>query len=220
MKIYFLFIFCIFHFSLSQEIYYYSIEDTFEYVDSQGLSVEEYQEIIDNLINLFKNAYAFYDIAKNPPQPYENYHTIVDIEKELKKIDLDDISKYEFYRRIAKTLSDLKDSHISILFKDNITDFDTFYLTSPFESFNIEPYGEEGEEIPKIFISCVDDSILEENFINGDTLRRICEEYSNIPVKSINDEDPFEDKQPFNEEESSDEDEHSKEIINKYNLLT
>ena len=148
---------------------------------------------MDNLIKLFKNAYAFYDIAKNPPQPFENYHSIVDIEKRFKEIKIDDISKYEFYRRIASSLSDLKDSHIRLLFNDNVTDFSEFELTGPFESFDIEPYeDEDGNEVPRIFINCLDDSILEEYFENGITLQRICDEYSDsIPVQSINGQDPF-----------------------------
>ena len=196
MKIYFLLILYLLYFNVKSEedVYFYTIDEVFEYIDSQSLDTDEYQEILDNLIKLFKNSYAFYDIAKNPPQPYEDYHSIVDIEQRLKEIDINDISKYEFYRRIASALSDLKDSHIRILFNDNVTDFGEFYLTSPFESFDIKPYeDEEGNEEPKIFISCLDDSILEDYFDDGVNLRRICDEYSDIiPIKTINGIDPFE----------------------------
>ena len=79
-----------------ENYYYYPINDVFQYLEGQGLDDQEYQSIIDSLRIIFANSYAFYDIAKNPPQPSKNYHPIVDIERKLKEITPSDTNSVIF----------------------------------------------------------------------------------------------------------------------------
>ena len=171
--------------SLEQE--FYPVEDVFTYLDSQGLEDFEYQEILSNLSLIFKNSYAFYDIAKNPPQPDfdENYHSSVDIGKRFSEIDTTDINFYEFYRRITDALADLRDPHIQFSFTD--WEFPEFLVTVPFE-YVIAP---DSEDRPKIFVNCLENEILMEFEYGMDIIDK-CSDLAEIPVKSINGLDPFE----------------------------
>ena len=126
MKVYYQLIalICLIISCFSLQYNYYSVDELFTYLDNQGLEDEEYQEILEKISKIFSNSYAYYDIAKKPPQPYQNYHSVVDIQKKLEEIETKDINSYEFYRRISYALSDLKDPHIR-LFMQN---FDFQYI--------------------------------------------------------------------------------------------
>ena len=171
-------------FSMQEDHFYEINDDLYTYLDLQGYeNEEEYIYILKNLSIIFENSYAFNDISKNPPQPdfNEDYHKRVNITNILNNINITDINAYEFYRRIAIALSDLRDAHIQILF--NEFEFKDFFLVSPFE-FYIGEYNNQ----PKIFIDC-DEAIVSEYsdpFINS-----MCEGYLSFPVKSINGKDPF-----------------------------
>ena len=170
--------------SLKQELY--EVSDVSTYLDSQGLEDDEYQQILSNLDIIFKNSYAFYDIAKNPPQPYfdNNYHSTVNIGERFKEIDTTDINFYEFYRRVTDALSGLRDPHIIFSFTDWV--FPEFYVTSPLDYVIDADF----EGNPKIFATCLEEDtvILFEDGIN---IIDKCLEISDSPVKSINGQDPF-----------------------------
>ena len=164
---------------------YYSVDELFSYLDNQGLEDEEYQEILEKISKIFANSYAFYDISKNPPQPFENYHSVVDIQKRLKQIETHDINSYEFYRRVLYTLSDLKDPHIRLFMED--FDFKYFYIVGPFEYYIKEHQGKQ-----RLFVNCEQDSALSEFEVeNNVDLLEFCLN-NEAPVKSINNLDPFE----------------------------
>ena len=167
-------------------IYYNSIDEVYKYLDLDRLSDNDYQEILEKISIIFSNSYAFNEISKNPPQPYKNYHSIVDIQTRLKKIDTKNINSFEFYRKLLYSLSDLKDDHIRIFMNDFI--FNNFYIVGPF-NYYIKEY--EGQ--PRLFAECETDNVLinfeDENEIDIITY---CENENEKPIKSINNMDPFE----------------------------
>ena len=165
---------------------FYPIDDVYEYLDIQGFEDEEnFIYILKNLSIIFENSYAFNDISKNPPQPdfSDDYHKTVNIANIFNNINTTNINAYDFYKKIAIALSDLRDAHIQLLF--NEFEFKDFFLVSPFE-FYIAEYNKQ----PRIFIICDEDIVSgyeeEKTWISG-----ICEGYSRFPVKSINGKDPF-----------------------------
>ena len=173
--------------SFSLQDRYYDIEEVFEYLDEQGYNTEEeYNEVIRNISKIFKDSYAFYDISKNPPQPFfdKDYHSKIDIQEKLNEIDVSNINSYELYRRIMTVLSELRDAHIVISFLD--FDFKEFYVTSPFDYV----IGADENGKPRIFVECIDSII--DYFDDSYNIKSICDGYTSLPVETINGQDPFE----------------------------
>ena len=172
---------------INGDLYYNSVDDVFEYFEGQFLEDSDYQEIIDNLLKIFADSYAFYDISKNPPQPLPNYHSIVDIQKNLKEINVENLNAYEFYRRLSNVLSSLKDSHIRIFMND--FDFEEFFILGPFY-YSVKEFN--GEQ--RLFAKCLDDEDIIAEFEVEDEvdLLELCYHIDEIPIKTINDKDPFE----------------------------
>ena len=171
-------------YSLKDEGYLYYVDQIFAYFDTLEYGEQEYKEILDSLSKIFENSYAFNDIAKNPPQPFKNYHSIVDIQEELNEINIKDIKNaYDFFRKISKVLSELKDPHIRLFFNDYL--FNYFFIVGPFNYIIREI-----DNRPRIIVQCV--SFANSFPVKGDTsLLDFCYNYNNYPVKSINGLDPF-----------------------------
>ena len=181
-----------------EEVYYYTIDEVYsEHFSLYRLEEADYKEIIQSLSKIFLNSYAFNEISKSPPQPYfdNNYYKIVNIQEKLESIDcsIPELNMYEFYLKIMEILSDLKDMHIKISFKEN--NFDKFALVNPFNYvFELDENGE-----TKIYFDgCIDlDLIPDINKLeNNQEIRAFCEEHSDyidypIRIKSINNLDPF-----------------------------
>ena len=168
--------------------YIYSPSDIIDYINGKiEYSEEDYKLFIKLLSNSFSDVYAFNDLSKNPPQPdfNSNYHEKVDIQKELNEIDLNEITPYEFYRKIWQILSKLKDQHIQIKWK--ALNLDKFLILGPLD-FSMK---EDEDGNIKIYGECIEDNQLED-FYNGNQISEICQYYSDTPIKSINDMDPFE----------------------------
>ncbi len=166
----------------------YSPSDVIDYINEKiEYTKDDYKSFIEYLSNTFSDVYTFNDIVKNPPQPSfdSDYHEKVDIQKELNEIDLDDITPYEFYRKIWTILSKLKDQHIQMKWKP--LKLDEFIILGPID-FSIK---EDEDGNIKIYGECIEDSQLED-FENSNTISEICEYYSDTPIKSINNMDPFE----------------------------
>ena len=136
---------------------------------------------------IFENSYAFNDIAKNPPQPSKNYHSIVDIQEQLKEIELKDIKDaYDFFRKIFIILADLKDPHLRMFF--NQCYFNYFFIIGPFDYY-IKEY--EGKQ--RIFAECLSNDIVSYFEKVGEiSVLEFCKNYNYYPIKSINGKDPFE----------------------------
>ena len=190
--------FCFFDYSYEQveEVYHYSIEDVYDnYINQYSLPEDDYEYIIKNISKIFLNSYAFNEISKNPPQPNfnKNYYQLLDIQEKLENIDctIQDLNMYDFYRQIMEILSELKDMHIRINFKDN--NFDKFALVIP---INFAIQLDQNNE-PQIFFDGCIDNIDDLSVIDNKALiTEFCynhNDYLDNPIKiiSINDQDPF-----------------------------
>ena len=174
-----------------EEYYYYTVDDLFEYLDTEGFEDIENQCIIGNLSKIFSDSYAFNEISKNPPQPSfkKDYHATVDIQERFKNIDTKDSNIFNFYRNITYALSDLKDSHIRIFFKNN--DIEEFNIFSPFYFY----IGKTEEGTIRMYADCQYEENMYNNFEVEDKdfdLASFCLYHNDAPVKSINNKDPFE----------------------------
>ena len=143
------------------------------------------QMVISNIIGLL-DTYIYNDISKNPPQipGYQNYHQRVDLKEELNKISMDNRKLYEFYQNIKKVLASPKDLHITF-FQNEIGSYCAFL---PFK-FVIKKYN--GEQ--RVFIA-------KNKFFNlfDENIQKLVNSNLNIPLKKINDIDPFDYIQNFN----------------------
>lgn len=170
----------------------YDPEDFIDYINNKEiLSKEGYDSIINYLINIFNDVYAFNEVSINPEQPsiQNDYHNKIDIFMNFveirDKINNNEINKpYDFYRELMTKISELKDSHIQINW--NLLNLKSFIILSPVE-FNIKEI--DGE--PKIFISCLSEDFAE--FMDEDInmVLESCENNIDSPVKLINGQDPF-----------------------------
>ena len=72
------------------EYYYYTLDELFEYLDTEGFEDIENQYIIGNLSKIFSDSYAFNEISKNKSQPSfkKDYHSTEDIQERFKNIDI------------------------------------------------------------------------------------------------------------------------------------
>jgi len=173
------------------DYYYYTVDETFEYLDTEGFEDIENQCIIGNLSKIFSDSYAFNEISKNPPQPSfkKNYHTTVNIQERFKNINTKDSNIFNFYRNITYALSDLKDSHIRIFFKNN--DIEEFNILSPFYFY----IGKTEKGDIRMYADCQFNEEMYNNFEVEDKdfdLALFCLYHNKAPVKSINNKDPFE----------------------------
>ena len=160
----------------------YDPEDFIDYINNKEiLTKDEYNSIINYLINIFNDAYAFNEVSINPEQPsiQNDYHNKIDIFMNFveirDKINNNEINKpYDFYRELMTKISELKDSHIQINW--NLLNLKSFIILSPVE-FNIKEI--DGE--PKIFISCLSEDFAE--FMDED-INMVLEScyHNNVPL--------------------------------------
>ena len=187
MKAYIFILIGLFYFSYSQ-YYYYNPKEIFNYFDDYRLTNNEKKDILGNITKIFRNSYAFYDIAKNPPQPYPNYHKTIDIQDKLINLNVNDLNTYNFYSNLSKFISDLKDPSNFITFGSNELRLQDFYFLSPFE-YKVKEY--QGKQ--RIFAVCKDENIISEFSLKGKYVSELVEYCKNIkyPIKTINGIDPF-----------------------------
>ena len=133
--------------------------------------------------------YIYLDIAKNPPEfkDYPNYHhRKVDLKDEIGKISTKNRKFYEFNQEIQKIILTTRDLHFLIESYETNKKirYDQYYAYLPF-NFVIKKFGENNE--PRIFITKREKSFkdFEEN------VQKFVESHLDIPVKSINDIEPF-----------------------------
>ena len=182
--------------SLSQYDYIYEPIDVINYINKENqMDAEDLESIIDYLIDIFNDAYAFNEISINPPQPSLNndYHKKVDIYSSLtkikEKIRNNEITKvYDFYSEISYSISQLKDCHIQINW--NQLNLDEFFVIAPINFIIREE--ENGE--PKLYANCLSDDFLVDINLPLDFDENILEECDNnseFSIQSINDKNPF-----------------------------
>ena len=159
------------------------------------MDAEDLESIIDYLLDIFNDAYAFNEISINPPQPLfdDDYHKKVDIYLSLteikEKVRNNEITEaYDFYSNISYSISQLKDCHIQINW--NQLNLDEFFVIAPINFIIREE--ENGE--PKLYANCLSDDFLVDINLPLDFDENILEECDNnseFSIQSINDKNPF-----------------------------
>ena len=112
-----LFFFSIFNLSFNIELC--QPREIINYLEKSIASQKDLEIIKEGISNLLSDLYAFYEIAKNPPQPSfdPNYHNKVDLKKEINNIQTQNRSLYNFYQDILKILTKTRDGHFFFIQK-------------------------------------------------------------------------------------------------------
>ena len=179
--------------SFSQYEHIYNLDEVINYINKEKMEKEDLILIINYLIDIISETYAFYEISAEPPQPdfKKDYHSKVDIlsdfrelQEKIEKIETDEFEIYNFYRGIISIISKLKDSHIEINW--NLLNLDDFFIIAPIEFIIKEING-----IPKIFPNCIDEVFIYCDDHEVSEALELCENYKNSPIKTINGNNPF-----------------------------
>ena len=191
--------------------YIYESEDIINFINNENLGKEYLNDIIDNIIKTFNDAYAFNDISKNPPQPsfQTDYFNKIDINQRLNeikdKINNDEITeKYDFYRELNIAFSELKDSHIILIW--NLLNIEDYTIIAP-----IEFYTKQVDNEIKIFANCLDsdDDYFSDNGIDIAEELDLCDQNKDNPILSINNQNPFDFINNFGQQFLSTKNEHA-----------
>ena len=147
------------------------------------ISEENCTIAIDNLKKLFKEAYIYTDIKKNPPN--KEYFGTVDIIEELGNINVTNRTYYDFYRDIKRILGKIRDGHLNIVAYKSPNGYDLRRMSMclPFR-FNIKG---ESRSDAKIYISKYDDCF---DYFD-DSVKYFVLNHIYIPLVEINGTDPF-----------------------------
>ena len=152
----------------------------------EEISEENCTKIIDNLKDVLE-IYIYIDIAQNPPDipNYPNYHhKPVDLREELDKIPKSNRKFYEFYQDIQRVLCITKDLHFNIYAHATPQGipFAQYEVKLPF-NFEIK---KDNNNDYRVYIKKND------NYNNiSDTEKKFLDSHLDIPLKAINDMDPF-----------------------------
>ena len=174
----------------NQEIklsYYYvsnPLEDLYEDLEEDYIN-----SVISNLTSILE-AYAYIEIAQNPPQP-ENIsdynHKPIDLIESLNKIERKNVKFYDFYRKLREILGTVRDLHFRIFGANTPKGIKLDQITAclPFSFYVATDENNNPKMYIKYFESCgVFFSQEEKNFIK--------EKSEKIALKYINNKDPFE----------------------------
>ena len=156
-----------------------------QFSDIDPLLDEELTEIycnkvIKNFQDLFE-IYVYSDIAKNPPN---DVHEKININERLSKISTKNRYFYEFYQDIETIIGAVKDRHLNIVGEKTPKGIPLvqYFAHLPF-NFKIKQFGDDY----RIFIE------KNKNFIKkfDKNVQTFVENHKDIPLKYINDMDPF-----------------------------
>ena len=172
------------NYSLSQK--YYTIDEIYQIFDDLKTNEKDLEVIVDCLSSTFSEAYAYNQIAKNPPQPDFNssYHEKVDIQNELKNINLKNVSMYKFYQDIKLLFDRLGDQHLGINIKNFIVT--NMHFSDPLK-LNIKEY----DNKTRMFAESKVSSYEEKYYRNYETIFNIIKNNVDVPITTINGKDPF-----------------------------
>ena len=133
-------LFFIFLFDFSASNYIYPKEIIFSTLNSLNENQETMKSIIDQISSTFNEAYTFNEISKNPPQPEynKNFYNKINLQEQLKNINTNNISKYQFYQEIRKIIDSLGDYHVSMKLYNSYP-FELLYFADPL-IFKIKHY--------------------------------------------------------------------------------
>ena len=164
--------------------YAYDSSKVIEYLSKTSLNEYVYRVLKRSFALSFMDAYAYNEIAVNPPQPNfdNNYFQKVDIQKSIYAINQTDINVYKFYQELKNRIADIKD--LQFKFQTEYKAFkilNELILACPID-FTIKK-----TEKPELFC------IINEQFIKLYPQNVTDEIKANLdtPISSINGKDPF-----------------------------
>jgi hypothetical protein len=165
--------------------YVYDSSKVLEYLSKTSLNEYTYRVLKRSFALSFEDAYAYTEIAVNPPQPDfdNNYFQKVDILKSIYAINQTDINVYKFYQELKNRIADLKD--LQFKFKTEYKHFkilNELLLACPID-FTIKKTNEKPELFcifHEQFMKLYPQNVTDEIKANMDT-----------PIDSINGKDPF-----------------------------
>ena len=166
--------------------YIYEPTSVIDYISKPVLDEYTYRVLKRSFALVFEDAYAYNEIATNPPQPDfdNNYHQKVDISKLIYGINQTDINIYQFYQELVKRISSLKDLNIN--YNNNnkyLKILSDLYLACPID-FQIKKTNEKPElfcTYNRKYMNIFEQKLLDDIKENLDS-----------PIDSINGQDPFE----------------------------
>ena len=171
--------------TLAFSSYVYDSSFIIDYISKPVLTEYVYRVLKRSFALIFEDAYAYQEIATNPPQPDfdNNYHEKVDISKLIYGINQTDINVYQFYQELKNRISNLKDLNID--FQNNYNPLkilNDLYLAVPID-FTIK----KANDKPELFC------IFNNKYMNifNQTLLDDIKENMDSPIDSINGQDPF-----------------------------
>ena len=182
-------LFFLISFSFNSEFYIYQPHEVISFFKKTPISQQKCESIKNSFSKILHEYYAFYEIAKSPPQPDfdPNYHNIVDLNEELNQLNTKNRDFYSFYQDLNKIIAKTKDFHFSFDY-DNIQEYlMMFNYTFPIALILLQ---DEGKEY--IYgIDYIEDENIKKEFRNSDKIFDIIKTNEDIPIKSINGKNPF-----------------------------
>jgi len=174
----------------------------------QKLDESYCNNVITNLFKVF-DAYVFTEIATNPPKVLEHsnyHHKEINLKEELNKVQKTNRKFYEFYQEIKKILTSPRDLHFDVAltkFENNNNVnilFNQYNAILPFD-FCIKKYEDSNEFRVFIEINIENYQSYFNNFQNinqKENINNFLIDHLNIPIKSINNMNPFDYIQNWN----------------------
>ena len=178
-------IFCLF--VLSSNFKIYQPYEVINYLNKDYYPKKDLDFIKKSISKILYDFYAFYELAKSPPQPEydQNFYNKVDFKKELDEIKTENTSFYNFYRDLLKPISNTKDGHFFTAFLNLNETLSQFAVVFPFK-LDLHIY----EEKPRIFCESNIKDNYNSSFINFENINETINKNKDIPIKSINGIDP------------------------------
>ncbi len=172
---------------LSQQIDYqlFTFDDAVNAINDVPYNKTDYDNIITYLKQVFIDYYAYLDIAKNPPLPYQP----VDLIKEFQSINTENITLYDFYKIVHSSMLLLKDQHVQISFGK----IQEFNYICPFQYITVT------EGNTNYLMLVYNEKIFELFYQKGSSLEDEIKAYLQdpTPIKDINGQNPFDFIQNF-----------------------
>lgn len=181
-------------FDLILNIYIYRPKDLLDDFNKVITPKDDLDFITEKLSKVFEDYYAFYETSKNPTS-YNKYQNKVDIKEEFKKIKLRNKNRsfYNFYQDISRLFGKLNDGHTHITFMDICNSKKFLDRSNPSEIISpIDLYiNVSSDGNPKMFGKPHKNQTIYRYFLNNETVLKVINENLNVPIKAINDKDPF-----------------------------
>ena len=156
----------------------YSIDDF-----NVDISEEKCKTVVDSVTKLMDEGYIYTDIIRNPPNP--EYFGKVELLSDLKQVQISNRKYYDFFRDIRRIIGKMKDGHLNIVASKSPNGYELKNMTMclPF-SFVIK--GDTPEEA-KIYTEKYNDCF---NYYNRE-VQKFIEDHLQIPLRLVNNSDPF-----------------------------